>query len=88
MMAAMSIAIDAAIAKICTTARKVDYPCYELSPDSFSFYNIKKYFLFLVGIYGGISYLLDFQFTSDYYGVLIAGISSRANPLKDKYLLY
>jgi len=46
-IATMSIAVEAGIAKIYTAAPEIDYFCYQLSPDSFSFDNIEKYFLFL-----------------------------------------
>jgi len=43
-IATMSIAVEAGIAKIYTAAPEIDYFCYQLSPDSFSFHNIEKYF--------------------------------------------
>jgi len=42
----MSIAIEAGIAKIYTAAPEIDYFCYQLSPDSFSFHHIKRIFSF------------------------------------------
>jgi len=43
MIATMSIAVEAGIAKIYTAAPEIDYFCYQLSPDSFNFHNIEKY---------------------------------------------
>jgi len=45
-IATMSIAVEAGIAKIYAVAPEIDYFCYQLSPDSFSFHSIKKMFSF------------------------------------------
>lgn len=46
MMATMSVAVEAGIAKIRIAAPEIDYLYYQLSPDSFGTHNIEKYSLF------------------------------------------
>lgn len=45
-IATMSIAVEAGIAKIYTAAPEIDYFCHQLSPDSFSFHKHRKIFSF------------------------------------------
>ena len=59
-VATMSIAVEASIAKIYAAAPEIDYFCHQLSPDSFSFHNTKNIFSFplLMTLFLGKAYNL------------------------------